>query len=54
MVFQKEYDLSPLLLAIVIVCGIIIIVDVASTILHVTWTSVSARRDITPQNKGKK
>lgn len=53
MVFQKHYAMSPFATAVVITCSVIIVVDIASAILHMAWGSVAARKDIAPQNRGK-
>lgn len=53
MVFENSYEMSALETAILVVCSIIIILDIASAILHIAWGSVAARRDLASQNKGK-
>lgn len=54
MVFTEDYTLSSFGLLVTIICSTILVVDVASTILHISWGSIASRRDVTPQNKGKR
>lgn len=53
MVFEDNYKVYGVELFVTIICGIILIVDIASAILHATLVSVASRRDISSQNKGK-
>lgn len=52
MVFERHYELPDLEKFVLVICGVILVADIASTILHVSWASVAARKDIRPQNKG--
>lgn len=52
LVFAIDVSFSSFELLVTVVCSSILITDVASTILHLSWTTIASRRDITSQNKG--